>query len=452
MILSGTNSYSGGTAVAGGTLQLNSATALPVGVVTLGSAIALGSSAANASGSLDLDGVNATVSGLATSGNGTANTIGDSSTTTPSTLIYAGGDSSFGGKIVDTLQTGTQTTALSVSSGNLTLSGISTYTGNTSVNSGASLTIAAGGSIAATTNLTNNGTVNFNTARTIATLNSTTGGVINLNTTVLTVTTGGSYVGSISDGGTGGGVIVPVGSVLSTGPINANSLEVDGKQAFSNTTVRTLSKVNTLTVAGTTGSWSGSLDLTSSRLVVEDSSVNRASDIATYKDMVVNNLGGTVGIYSSTAAANGQVVVVSDNAVRLSTFGASASNFGTGIGNVDANSILITEAVPGDANLDGVVDIKDLQALANHWQQPATDWSQADFDGNGIVALQDLQAIANHWQNGVGAPGQGSGESFSEALALLPQLGGTSSVPEPMSLAVLGLGTVSLMMRRRRQV
>jgi len=462
LIVSGNNTYTGGTDIAGGTLQLASATALPgTGIVTLGSAIALGSSAANANGTLDLNGLNAIVGGLATSGTSTSNTIGSSSTTSPSTLTFAGGTSSFSGKIVDALQTGNQTTALSVSSGALTLTSVNTYTGNTSVNAAATLTIALGGDISAATPLVVNGTLNFaNATQTIASLNSSTGGTVNLNTTALTVTGGGTFVGTVQDGGTNGRLIIPVAATFTSGPVNVTTLEVDGKHILASTSP---SKIGSLALAGTYGGsasdttsvWTGSLDLTISKLIVEDSSGTRAADLAQIKNeaLTVNTAGGTVGIYSSTAnAANMaagkvvKVVAVSDNAVRMATFPAGSTNFG-GVNNVDVSSILVAAVFKGDANMDGVVDIQDLTDVANHWQQSVTDWSQGDFDGSNFVDIQDLTAVANNWQAGVGA---GGGSSFSDALA---QIGGfkPAATPEPASLAVLGLGGLVLSSRRRRQ-
>src|SRR5206468_10711932 len=74
LILGGTSTYTGGTNVQQGTIQLGSNTGLPIGT-----ALTLGNLAT--SGTLDLAGFNDTVGGLAISGSGTTNQIGNSSTT-----------------------------------------------------------------------------------------------------------------------------------------------------------------------------------------------------------------------------------------------------------------------------------------------------------------------------------------------------------------------------------
>jgi hypothetical protein len=73
----------------------------------------------------------------------------------------------------------------------------------------------------------------------------------------------------------------------------------------------------------------------------------------------------------------------------------------------------------GDANFDGVVDIRDLYILAHNWQSDGQLWTGADFDGDGIVDAADLGLLAVNWQAG----------SLSQALlgAGLPAV----SVPEP---------------------
>ncbi len=131
------NTYTGGTNIQAGTLQLGIFFAFPDNTaVTLGS----GSS----SGTFDLDGQSITVSSLSTSGTGTSNIIGNSSTGAPSGLTYAGGISTFGGSIVDVIGAGTQMTSLTVNSGTLILTGANTFTGGTTI-SGGTLQIGNGG-------------------------------------------------------------------------------------------------------------------------------------------------------------------------------------------------------------------------------------------------------------------------------------------------------------------
>ncbi len=89
-----------------------------------------------------------------TNANGTAltgitissNIIGSSSTSANSTLTYTTGTSSFAGIIQDSVNAGTQTVALNVASGNLTLTNANTYSGGTSI-SGGNLIVANVGAL-----------------------------------------------------------------------------------------------------------------------------------------------------------------------------------------------------------------------------------------------------------------------------------------------------------------
>ena len=58
----------------------------------------------------------------------------------------------------------------------------------------------------------------------------------------------------------------------------------------------------------------------------------------------------------------------------------------------------------GDANLDGRVDVRDLNRIALNWQQTAqVGWGQGDFTSDGRVDAADLNILALNWQKGVPA-------------------------------------------------
>ena len=88
----------------------------------------------------DLAGFNQTLAGV-NQNNTRAATIGNSSTTADSVLTTTG-TATFGGVITDTLGTGNRKTGIAVSAGALTLAGVNTYTGDTTVATGASFTLA----------------------------------------------------------------------------------------------------------------------------------------------------------------------------------------------------------------------------------------------------------------------------------------------------------------------
>jgi autotransporter-associated beta strand protein len=114
LVLSGYNSYTGGTTISTGTLKLGSATALPSGNLAV-------------SGLLDVSDFSATVNVL--SGNGTIDKL--SAVATNSTLTVSSG--TFGGKIQDMAGA---LALVKTGSGTLVLSGTNTYSGGTIVDQG----------------------------------------------------------------------------------------------------------------------------------------------------------------------------------------------------------------------------------------------------------------------------------------------------------------------------
>jgi hypothetical protein len=137
-------------------------------------------------------------------------------------------------------------------------------------------------------------------------------------------------------------------------------------------------------------------------------------------------------IMSSLTDATHHAVGFADNSMlHLPSFGGLS---------VDFSSVLIRYTLFGDADLNGVVDVNDLNLLALDWQTNA-NWSGGDFDHNGFVDASDLGLLALNWQSNAGS-------SLADALAAmgLPSL----SVPEPCVFLLL-LPLSGFRLRRRQR-
>ena len=55
----------------------------------------------------------------------------------------------------------------------------------------------------------------------------------------------------------------------------------------------------------------------------------------------------------------------------------------------------------GDANLDGVVNVLDLNAVALAWETDGNTWTTGDFNGDGLVDPHDLNQVARAWLSSI---------------------------------------------------
>lgn len=184
LYLYGTNTYTGGTIINSGTVQLDGPAALPANSALTMNATDVPDPVLDLQGqSISLSSINV-ITGPLTASTG-AIAIIECDNGQAATITYngaSGSPSTFNGNIANN---GGGTISLVVATGSLTLAGANTMTGSTNVSSGATLTLAnPKGSALANSTITNNGTLNINDVETISTL---------INNATVNVNAGGVY-------------------------------------------------------------------------------------------------------------------------------------------------------------------------------------------------------------------------------------------------------------------
>ena len=78
-------------------------------------------------------------------------------------------------------------------------------------------------------------------------------------------------------------------------------------------------------------------------------------------------------------------------------------------------ALILRSSLPGDANLDGKVDINDLTIVLSHYGQSGQTWADGEFTGDGTVDINDLTIVLAHYGGSVG--------SADAAMSAVPEPG-----------------------------
>ena len=234
LTLTGVNSFSGVTTIKGGTLSINGASAIGTNVINLADAALfsyIGSGVATLNNAIMVGSGGATIGNLTNS----LLTLGGTITNNDATLNLTLRGGTGGINVTGSIAGGSANTDLVIGDGTVTLSGSNSYIGSTHVRNGATLN-------ANSTLPTNNGvgalsldstgsggsTVNLGASQTIASLRGASFSSVNLNSRTMTITNSGTgtvtYAGSISGSG----------NLLKSG---AFSQMLTGTSAYSGTTM-----------------------------------------------------------------------------------------------------------------------------------------------------------------------------------------------------------------------
>jgi autotransporter-associated beta strand protein len=404
LILSGANTFDGGTNVNAGTLALGAANAL----------LTTGTLTVQGTGTFDLVGNNQTLGAL--SDGGVATGIVTSSSGTPTLTINNSTPSIFSGTISGSL-------GLTYSGAStLTLTGPSSYTGPTVVSSGTLSFAAVNSGIGARVlGALNIGSGTGPAEVTVA--NSTPVSGSYPNRTVLTTT-------SLSINTTDG-----------TLDLGSNDLIVhsgaSGESVFG--PVSTAGTIENLvaTGRGTNGAWTGNGIISSAAAA---SPSNKALAV------VLNATN-----QSGSGALGSALIGTSGFNHGLSTFDGQTVSLG---------DVLVKYTYYGDALLDGNVTAGDYAQIDNGYNVDQSNpgmlsgWYNGDFNYDGVINGDDYTLIDNAFnsQGGVSLAGVSAGPA--EMIASdTDQIAGASSsaVPEPATLGIIGIGAAGLMLRRRQR-
>ncbi|EHT5420916.1 autotransporter-associated beta strand repeat-containing protein [Salmonella enterica] len=390
LTLSGSNTYTGGTTISGGTLVASNVEALGSGDVTDNATLEMntgGDFANNIGGTgsvvksgdetLTLSGANSYTGGTTISGGtlvaSNVEALGTGDVTDNATLeLNTGGDFdnaiSGSGQVV---KSGDKT---------LTLSGINSYTGGTTISGGT--LVASNVDALGSGDVTDNATLELNTGGDFDNAIGGTGSVVKSGDKTLTLSGANSYTGGTTI--SGGTLVASNVEALGSGDVTDNAtLELNTGGDFANNIGGTGSVVKsgdkTLTLSGT-NSYTGGTTISGGTLVANNVEALGTGDVTNNATLELN----TGGDFDNAISGSGQVVKSGDKTLTL-----SGSNTYTGGTTISGGTLIATHV---NALGTGAIDNRASLLLDASGQFTVTDLTTESGGNTEIGAGSTLQA------------------------------------------------------------
>ena len=190
-----------------------------------------------------------------------------------------------------------------------------------------------------------------------------------------------------------------------------------------------VSRINLFSVS------SGSFDLNNHDMIINAGSI---TTIAGEIKSAYSNGGWTGSGLTSTSAKTIAADVNNSHKTALGCATAAGINIGTFDGQpVSGSQVLVKYTWSGDANLDGTVNLLDLNALATNFGASSPLWYQGDFNYNSSIDINDFNLLALNF--GQVLPASGPPVQTPTALgAVVPEPAGVMAVLIGVGLARRG--------------
>jgi hypothetical protein len=163
---------------------------------------------------------------------------------------------------------------------------------------------------------------------------------------------------------------------------------------------RALIVASSLSIAGATGNWTGTLDLTGNDLDLPGGSLAATTNqIAQGYNAGAGGLWNGTGLISSTAGADTThrtaLGVIQNNQSGSAIYGGGSGQVPFDTTNPGASDVLVKLTYLGDTNLDGKVDGSDYSRIDNGSKTSQTGWFNGDFNYDGSINGSDYTLIDN---------------------------------------------------------